>query len=623
MPFPINIHVDFTQIGIKGTSLFDIAINSGLTTLVGPNGSGKTQLLRALKQKINTHLNGKKVRFLSAGRIGMLEQFRSDFDGHRNNNPMYESANYGSKSDSSRRYMYETITGDFHTLSIRTDILIKVQERLRKLFNRNIFIEWDGGNLKVLFSRIDFSSPLYSSAREASGLLHLIAILTALYDDEIGALILDEPEVSLHPQLQAFLLREMKKVSGHPEENKKLIIMATHSTEMITLNRPQDIPNFVFCYDLFTKPIQINPSAGEIHAKKISELLARMGQEHKLSLFSKRPVLVEGPSDSIICSGIDRLLDLYSEAAGAQILPVIGKGEMPTVIKFMRLIGKEPIVLTDADSFTDDLNLIYIFTNNEKANTLAQKNGADNGNIFAKTIYSDFCQVVESKWETLARFGEQHNYWVNKKSEDDLNKVKRRAFFTTLFSEKPEVKKMIDDDTLLNGIKIRLEVLLELLEELGCYILRYGTIESYYRFADRNTSDGKPSAAVEEIEGMQDLPKSEIESKYIEIVRCLKYASKKEQINETEAIREILLSVVAPVLAILDDKTNQEQINSIMRNILGERADLFKFSTKMQGSNIYLVIDIQSKILDIKCFPFEISKNDNLLSIINIKLGLA
>lgn len=34
-------------------------------------------------------------------------------------------------------------------LSARTDILIKVRERLQKLFKRNIKIDWDAGNLKV------------------------------------------------------------------------------------------------------------------------------------------------------------------------------------------------------------------------------------------------------------------------------------------------------------------------------------------------------------------------------------------------------------------------------------------------------------------------------------------
>ena len=163
-----------------------------------------------------------------------------------------------------QRHQIETISGDFHTLYKRPDILIKVQERLRKLFKRDIKIEWDSGFLKVFFLRVGASNTYYSSAREASGLLHLVGILSALYDDEVGVLLIDEPEVSLHPQLQAFLLKEITRVAGIPGEDgyKKIIVMTTHSTEMIKISKTDDLLSFIFCNDLKEAPIQIPKDAG-------------------------------------------------------------------------------------------------------------------------------------------------------------------------------------------------------------------------------------------------------------------------------------------------------------------------------------------------------------------------
>ncbi len=59
--------------------------------------------------------------------------------------------------------------------------------------------------------------------------------------------------------------------------------------------------------------------------KIFKSLIARLGHEHKLALFSRTPLLVEGPSDVIICNTLSDKLYLNIEAAGSQILPVNGK----------------------------------------------------------------------------------------------------------------------------------------------------------------------------------------------------------------------------------------------------------------------------------------------------------
>jgi AAA domain, putative AbiEii toxin, Type IV TA system len=293
-----------------------------------------------MKAALYSAAAGKQIRFLSAGRMGLMERYRSNYDGHRGDNPLYDSAAYGSKDDARRRHQFETLEGDFQTLSQRIDIQIKVQERLRKLFRRDLIVEWDAGNLKILFNRSDEASAPYSSGREASGLMHLVGLLSALYDDEVGALLIDEPEVSLHPQLQAFLLQEIIDVAGPPSDgtNKKIVVR---------LRSVEDLPHLIFCNDLRTDPAQVPPDALELQNRKIVNLVASLGQLHRLSLFSTRPLLVEGASDSIICQALARKLKLFPEAAGSQLLPVEGKGNLATVAKLFRLIGKSPTALAD------------------------------------------------------------------------------------------------------------------------------------------------------------------------------------------------------------------------------------------------------------------------------------
>lgn len=617
MSFPIDLRVRIMS--SEGTKDNNIILRGGLTTLVGPNGSGKTHLLREIKNTLASHpaRGGKKIRFLSAGRMGMLEQWRSDYRG-TGGRPQYDNANFGSKSDVGRRHQTETLNGDFQTLSERPDILIKVQERLKKLFKRDLTIDWNGGHLKVVFSRVNREYSPYPSGKEASGLLHLVGILAALYDDEVGVLLLDEPEVSQHPQLQAFLLNEIRSVAGHPNEGgfQKIVIMATHSTEMLKISKPEDLSSIIFCHNLETTPIQIAPDAEELKNKKLRTLITKLGQEHKLSLFSSRPLLVEGPSDVTICSFLSNKLEFYIEAAGVQILPVTGKGQMPVVAKFMKMLGKIPIVLADADAIADDLKLInYYLSNSEIADEKAAELGAPSAVKLASSTHSDFCKIVETKWEEISRYAEKHPYWINKKEESD-NLGKKRSCFSLLFEMDEKDIRSLTSGTEWLRIKTRLNVILELLEGLGCFILRKGAIESYYKSSDQYTSEAKPSAAFDEISYLEETNVEEIKANLGDVVRCVEFASLGESINEVESLRDILLSVAAPATGKLNSATSTSEVKGLARTILREKDKIFDFSVE----NNQLTITLNSEILDVDGFPIVINQNDDVIKVVENQL---
>ncbi len=617
MGFPLELTAQINSYNGNLTRKF--TLNRGLTVLLGPNGSGKTHLLRGLKQSLNQHMNGKRVRFLSAGRMGLLEQFRSDYDGHRGGSPRYDAATFGNKGDAVRRHQMETLNGDFQTLAERADILIKIQERLRKLFKRDVLIDWDGGELKISFSRLDIESKPYSSGREASGLMQLVGMLAALYDDDVGALLLDEPEVSLHPQLQAFLLNEILSVSGHPEAggNKKIVIIATHSTEMLEIKSPEDLLSLVFCYDLMADPVQIPADASELKNKKIQSLIARLGQEHKLALFSERPLLVEGPSDVIICSALGNKLNMHLEAAGSQLLPVIGKGQMPTVGKLLRLLGKTPVALADADGIADGVELANSYLNdNPAADKFANKLGSSSANQMARDIYADFCKLVDSRWNEISTYAEAHPYWVNRNVDDEAQ-AKRRSAFSALFTiEAVKLSKLADDEA-WTSIKDRFVALLDLLEQCGLFILRKGSIESYYLDSGHLTSIGKASAAVSEIDHLNQLLPQDIHTAYSDVVRCIQFASNADVICEADALRDLLLSVVSPAHARFKNGDSSPSFNVLARSILGDRSKIF--GLVVEGDK--LVVSIESKILNVKGFPVALGRDDDVLKCINAALA--
>ncbi len=602
MEFPLSITANINS--HKGNLSRELELRSPLTFIVGPNGSGKTHLLKGLKGSFNT-LKDKKVRFISAGRLGPLEIYRSNYDQYDRS---YEADNakHGYKSNSEYRHKIETINGDLHTLSVRTDILIKVRERLQKLFKRNIEIDWDAGELKVSFARLDDCNSYYSSGREASGLLHLVGILSALYDDDVGVLLIDEPEVSLHPQLQAFLLKEIIRVAGIPGEDgyKKIIVMATHSTEMIKISKTDDLLSFIFCNDLKEEPIQIPKNAGELKNGKLRTLITRLGQEHKLALFSRTPLLVEGPSDVIVCNALSDKLDLNLEAAGSQILPINGKEAMPETVKLFRLMGKTPTVLVDADAFADSLDLVRAYFNDEQirnaADRLTSKQSGYSSILgFAENIYNDFCSLVQNNWDSIANIAQNYSYFTLSENES-LNK--KRSALCAILNEQN-----LNDDW--DNLKDRLSLLFSIFEKMGLFILKKGALESYYH--DNNAITDKVDDAVTESEYILS-SSDELESTYQDILKCLKYASDSESIDESRAIRDELLSFVSPIHAHYAE--GEENLNT-----LGRQSSIFHHRINEEGK---LEVSITSKVLDITGFPIILNKYDDVRKIINNKLGI-
>jgi hypothetical protein len=618
MSFPVEVASNIAL--PTGNVARQITLHGGLTVILGPNGAGKTQLMRGMKSSLEQIAVGKKVSFVSAGRIGSLENFRADYDGRRGGSPNYDEASYGSKDQQKRRHQTETLNGAFQTLAARPDILIKVKERLRKLFKRDIEIRWDAGNIKVFFLHGD--SVAYSSGREASGLLHLVGLLAMIYDDEVGALLLDEPEVSLHPQLQAFLLQEILSVSGWPEadDNKKIIVICTHSTEFIELSKPSDLLSLVFCSDISKSPTQIPADSGELQNRKIAALIGRMGQEHKLALFASSPLLVEGPSDVIVGSSVARRLNIQLEAGGSQILPVIGKGQFAIVCKLFRLMGKNPVALADADALTDGLDLAHFMLNSQSANDTASELGAGSANVLASQIHNDFCQAVDANWASIEAEATKHPYWIEREQTQDggQQKAKKRSAFSTLFNLSDEAIQSLDNGAQWLSIKQRLKTLLNLLETEGCFVLRKGAIESYFAFNTEEGAASKPEVAAREAAELGNGDAEHVGQVYDDVARCLRFASAAEKIVEAEALQEVLLAICAPALAKIRAGKTDANLNAIARSITPELAGMFD----LQAVDGKLQISLKSKVLDVEGFPITIAGGDDVLTVIETALAL-
>ena len=391
--------------------------------------------------------------------------------------------------------------------------------------------------------------------------------------------IIDEPEVSLHPQLQSYLFREMTQAA---KEYNKTIVISTHSAQMIELHQATDLCNYVFFSDN-ELPKQIAPDAPELNNNRLNEFLLRMGLIYNEGFFAKKVMLIEGSSDMIICRYLCNRLDLNLDVAGSQIIPVEGKGQFPVITKLFRLIGKDVCVLTDLDGFVDDNSVVDLFSSLPKATEIANTHGVSNLQTIIRDIKTTIDKLISENKQDMVTIYEIHPYWVNRDSETDIAKVIRRALIAQLFT--------VNEDNLLTwpnskdwkSIKTRITALYDILEELGCFILRRGAIESYYAFTTNTTFNGKPSAAALEASHLEEKSDAQICEQFTDLVHALKFAAIDNTVNESFAVKKELLSELALVIGILPNTDKESELLSNIKQAKGNSKFLLgiKLSTRM------------------------------------------
>jgi len=603
--------VKYKLVGCQDTEAV-IQIGSGITTLVGPNGSGKTRALRAIKSTLTAtgriEAHNRRVHFLSAGRSSPFESFRA-----RVNLPNYMDDNdaaIGHVQFLNQWWDYESVTGDLIVLDSRPDLKLKVEARLQQLFDRSVELKWMQNGMAIRITSV-MGGDSYAANYEASGILQLVALLSAIHNDDIGALLIDEPEISLHPQHQAFLLEEMEQVAGDPSDaKKKLIVMATHSATMLPLRRIDELPKIAFFTSVRQAPAQIAPDADILKRAKLAALVARLGTTHRTAMFAEHILLVEGPSDEIVTSQLARKLGLRLLARNAQILPVTGKGEFIEAAKLFQLMSKRVALLADLDALADDSALVCHFSELPEGAAIADRLGRKNLADLDRDLRSALSTFMSSYKTEIDVAAETYPDWSSKEASLP---AKRRVTLARILADPASFGG--DAATKATSLRTQYEVLLTALGELGCFFLRRGAIENYYD-APGTTDNGKPDRAAIEAAGFDAKEANELAEHYGDVRAALRHASPNQLVDEDQLLRMKLGAILTPVLLGMKIDSSNAQLNALARNTIGTDAEVFKLTNKSTSQQVRIGVDIASPLFERAAFPFEIGPSDNPTTIV-------
>jgi hypothetical protein len=224
--------------------------------------------------------------------------------------------------------------------------------------------------------------------------------------------------------------------------------------------------------------------------------------------------------------------------------------------------------------------------------------------------------MLDSRWDEIAKLAEQHPYWTSReKGTDDI--ARRRAGYCAVASANPSDLETLSNDGEWKNLGSRLRALEGLLQSEGLFILRKGTIECYYQDDAVTHTAGKPVAAAQEMELIEEEELGSLRVRYDEVLSCLDYASAAEAIDEAEALKDLLLALVTPAHERFKSGHDIERIGSLGRSLLGDRSKLFELT--IDGDS--LLVDVVSPILDLPGFPLRINRQDDVVRVVGNALN--
>ncbi|RQZ48254.1 ATP-dependent endonuclease [Burkholderia sp. Bp9099] len=339
----LNVQLSFDLPAPWDKKKFELSKLGRLNFLVGPNGSGKSRFADSLRHHLPNcrTLGTERLQgFEKNAGMGFLgdnfgQGFQKSYFDHFKN----AGKNFGAGLDA------------LVLLEERLDLRLKVEATLSHLFGRTISLEWDSGNL-IPKAMMENSSTSYRLDKdECHGIKELLILLTHLYNDSNEYLIIDEPELNLHPQYQTFFVEECRKVVSREISGTglKSILLITHSPFMLDFRGVDDIKSVISFDRKFDIPKTLANCDDETTGR-LSSLVSRINVHHKQLFFSDNPVFVEGVWDFQIVTAIQQARGVSVAGAGSCIIYAGGCEEVNKFLELCIALGKRAAFLYDLDS---------------------------------------------------------------------------------------------------------------------------------------------------------------------------------------------------------------------------------------------------------------------------------
>ncbi|WP_418263160.1 ATP-dependent nuclease [Flavobacterium faecale] len=477
----INIPIDIQLPKLWATKTFTKNEWGEINLIVGPNGTGKSLFADQLKAQLNS--KGYKTRILNAERLTGLEKQNYSYFGNSNFNDGLNISQFdGIRSNGE---LFGLSTSAFIILKERLDIRVKIEALLSDIFNKTIRLVEEGGFLKPRIQNNNGGDEYGLKESECHGLKELMTLLTFLYDDSKNCLILDEPELHLHPQFQSFLLSEIRKFAGDPiaDPTKKLIFIITHSPYFLDLRNIDDLKSILVCH--YNEPPNFVDTLDSQDEFILKKFLPRFNTHHKQFFFSPNPVFVEGYTDQQIITLLFDKLNYNISASGSSVIDVGGKDELAVFFRLCNKLQIKARIIADLDALFKG-KLREVAQENLNCNIYVQDEGIGTDLAILIGELEKKLKEVADDLITKTSSDTKINHLIDFLKPISLIADKRHTVITSMLLGLLKFKEKIisyvseQQKAKINFIIPRFYQLLEALKSANIYIFPKGEIENYY-----------------------------------------------------------------------------------------------------------------------------------------------
>lgn len=379
---------------------------SGLTVLVGPNNSGKSTIIEAMhilnsnnnsipKESRNI-LTRNSLRIEVTDAVGntytvkstpnggsyvervyngiKIDEYQNQFNAFILSNKRNFSSTFGDNGEQLRPFYKGNVASNSYrsnnTNSNFGGRLLKIFKSSKKEFNECLakilypVPNWviESSNENQMYLEFEFGRTSHSSSGAGDGFINIFNIVDALYDsNEDDVIVIDEPEVSLHPDLQRKLFELLIEYS-----KDKQIIISTHSPYFVNWG----------LFSTYSKIIRLRKEEEIINSYELSEtsksnirkLLKDNHNVHLLSLTANEVfflndniILVEGQDDVIGYKKIFKCKKVFFNASFFG-WGLGGAGNAKSVLGILKDLGyKKVFTIFDGNKKSSISNLKKVF----------------------------------------------------------------------------------------------------------------------------------------------------------------------------------------------------------------------------------------------------------------------